>query len=171
MSVPQHGSFVLNPRTKRKVKVGGRVWLNLVKQGIFSPEFRDDKELHDVESGKDLRKEVEVEMKIKELNETLPPNQQAVRGRGRFKGKLVTRNKAPSVGVKVADEPEDDGRYVDDRADEAYNCYGEGEDEQLSLDFNNFIIGELEGMNLCSEVPQSDQEMWSDEEKDDRIIY
>jgi len=71
-------SYVINPRTKRPIKVGGRTWIKLVKG--------------DPQIEKILGNEGEF---IDEMS--LPENIQAVKGRGKYKGKIVTRNMKPPV--------------------------------------------------------------------------
>ena len=82
--------LVLNPQTQRAVKIGSRTWMNLVKQGIIENDYKDENELS--KYSEDDSPE-EVEQRIKKINKRLPPYKQAVRGRGKYKNKLVTRNK------------------------------------------------------------------------------
>ena len=78
MSLQQpNGTFVVNPLTKRLIKVGSRVWINLVKQGMIDGnEYEDPKELYNVVEGDN------VDEKINELNKELSIHEQSVRGRG-----------------------------------------------------------------------------------------
>ena len=86
-NVPKKGSIVLNPKTSRPVKVGGATWRKLVKEGLLNGNYQDSKHLEEIKSPE------KAEEQIKTLNETLPVGVQAVRGRGKYKGKLVKRNK------------------------------------------------------------------------------
>jgi len=46
----QNPQFIINPVTHRKVKLGGRMWRNLVKQGILAEEtYRDPNVLYTVD--------------------------------------------------------------------------------------------------------------------------
>jgi hypothetical protein len=90
-NIPKKGDFIVNPSTSRPIRVGSRTWLGLVKQGLVSGHYRDPKELAVIEDGED------VEQKINEINKTLPRNTQGVRGRGKYKGKIVSRNTQPSA--------------------------------------------------------------------------
>ena len=83
----QQGEFVINPNTKRPIKVGGIVWRKLVKENILEDKYADPAELYKLEPDED------VEQKIQELNKNLPMNQQSVRGRGKYKGKIVKRSR------------------------------------------------------------------------------
>lgn len=85
--IPKKGDIVINPKTQRPVKVGSRVWLKLVKEGIFKGHYRDPNELEPINENETL------EEQKKRLNEKLPKNQQAVKGRGKHKGKIVKREK------------------------------------------------------------------------------
>ena len=92
-NVPMKGQIIINPTTSRPIRVGSRTWLNLVKQGIVSGHYRDDKELATLPEKYEELPPEEIEQKIEEVNRTLPRGQQGVRGRGRYKGKIVKRNK------------------------------------------------------------------------------
>ena len=87
-NIPRKGDYIVNPNTQRMVKIGSRVWLKLVKQGIVEGHYTDPKKL-----GKLPDNEEEIEKEIERINKTLPKGQQSVRGRGRYKGKIVSRNK------------------------------------------------------------------------------
>ena len=94
-NVPAKGSIIINPNTNRPIKVGGRAWLSLVKQGLVSGNYTDDRELATVPDEHQGDNEY-VEEKIKEINKTLPRGQQSVRGRGKYKGKIVSRSTQPT---------------------------------------------------------------------------
>jgi hypothetical protein len=87
------GDIIINPNTQRPVKVGSRTWLKMVKDGLIEGRYSDPNELYTIDEKQD---EDEVESKIKELNKTLPYDQHSVRGRGKYKDKLVKRNKQPN---------------------------------------------------------------------------
>lgn len=84
--------YVINPKTKRPVKIGSRKWVELVKEGIYENTKNESEEvLYDIEEGDDI------ELKKVEIDKKLPKTKQAVRGRGRHKGKLVVRKKPVSM--------------------------------------------------------------------------
>ena len=94
-NVPKKGDIIINPNTQRPVKVGSRTWLNLVKQGLVSGHYTDPRQLEEVpEQYREDNKYVE--QKIETINKTLPRGKQAVRGRGKYKNKIVSRNTQPS---------------------------------------------------------------------------
>jgi len=92
-NIPKKGDIIINPNTQRPVKVGSRTWLKLVKQGIVEGRYTDPNELGNLPEQYEEIPPEEIEQKIEEVNKTLPRGQQAVRGRGRYKGKIVSRNK------------------------------------------------------------------------------
>ena len=92
-NVPVKGQIIINPQTSRPVKVGGRTWLKLVKDGLVEGTYSDPNEICDIV-------EETLEEKIEEINRDLPTNQQAVRGRGKYAGKIVKRSK--SVKARTA---------------------------------------------------------------------
>jgi hypothetical protein len=63
----------------------------LVREGLVDGHYSDPKTLYEVKD------DSEYEEKINELNQQLPINQQAVRGRGKYKNKIVKRHKQPST--------------------------------------------------------------------------
>lgn len=80
--------WVANPTTGRMVKIGGKAYNKLIKDGLIE-KMKNDNELSDLPENEEQQQE-----KIKELNEALPDEFQAVRGRGKYKNKLVKRSKA-----------------------------------------------------------------------------
>ena len=84
------GDIMINPKTSRPIKVASRTWLKLVKEGVIEGAYKDPKELY-VKKESDDDKSME-EMKIK-LDEELPEHEQAVKGRGKYKNKIIKRSK------------------------------------------------------------------------------
>tara|TARA_R110000868_G_scaffold190984_1_gene435120 strand:- start:500 stop:1081 length:582 start_codon:yes stop_codon:yes gene_type:complete len=95
-NIPKKGDFIVNPNTQRVCKVGSRTWLGLVKLGLVSGHYRDPRELDTVPDEYNDDDQY-VEQKIQSINKTLPRGKQAVRGRGKYKGKIVARNTQPSA--------------------------------------------------------------------------
>ena len=83
--------YVVNPNTKRPIKRGGRVHLKLIKEGLLENNYEDPNVLYEIEENDNIPD------KIQEINEELPDDVQPVRGRGKYKNKLVKRLKSPSV--------------------------------------------------------------------------
>ena len=90
MSMTKEG-YVINPKTSRPVKVGGRSWIKLVKDGLiegtYSVNDDDDNVLCDYKDDDD------VEELRNQFNEKLGEGVEVARGRGRYKNKLVKRKK------------------------------------------------------------------------------
>lgn len=119
MSTPNKGDIIINPKTQRPIRVGGRIWLKLVKEGVVSGHYTDPKKLAPIGDNP--------EEQIEELNRILPPYQQAVRGRGRYTGQFTTRYKTPSseevsrhtakTASRILSDPESlselDGDYIE----------------------------------------------------------
>tara|TARA_R110000764_G_scaffold10527_5_gene32085 strand:- start:1138 stop:1752 length:615 start_codon:yes stop_codon:yes gene_type:complete len=94
-NIPKKGDIIINPNTQRPVKVGSRTWLGLVKQGLVSGHYKDPRQLDEVPE-QYYEDDGYVEQKIETINKTLPRGKQAVRGRGKYKNKIVSRNTRPS---------------------------------------------------------------------------
>lgn len=89
---PKKGDIIINPKTQRPVKVGSRTWLKLVREGLVeNNDYSDPNELYTIQDGDD------VDEKIREINQSLPPNIQGVRGRGKYKNRIVKRHRQPST--------------------------------------------------------------------------
>lgn len=132
-NIPRKGDIIINPKTQRPVKVGSRTWLKLVKEGLVEGRYSDPKELYEVQDPNN------VENKINELNETLPPNQQAVRGRGRYKNKIVKRSKQPSTRAITQHTAKTAARAVSRNIENLTEC------EDLEAQLENMIMNELLG--------------------------
>lgn len=85
-------NFVINPTTQRPVKIGSRTWRKLINEGLIKNTYTDPNELYVVD-----KTTQDIQPKIEELNKDLPDNLQAVRGRGKYKNKIVKRQKQPST--------------------------------------------------------------------------
>lgn len=95
-NISKKGDIIINPNTHRPIKVGSRTWLGLVKLGLVSGDYIDPQKLEDVpEQYYDDNNYVE--QKIETINKTLPSGKQAVRGRGKYKNKIVSRSKNPTT--------------------------------------------------------------------------
>jgi hypothetical protein len=135
-NIPRKGDIIINPKTQRPVKVGSRTWLKLVKDGLVEGRYSDPKELYEV---KDFQNQEEIEAKINELNKTLPPNVQGVRGRGRYKNKIVKRRKQPSTREITQHTAKTAARAVSNNIENLTDC------EDLEAQLENMIMSELLG--------------------------
>ena len=100
----ENSQFVINPNTSRPVKIGSKTWTKLVKDGLITGNEAVDKisEDHIVAEIEDVLED-EVQEKITDLNKEMPVDQQVVKGRGKYKNKLVKRKKA-QVNIKEISE-------------------------------------------------------------------
>lgn len=100
----ENKEFVINPNTSRPVKIGSKTWTKLVKDGLITGTNAVDKIAEDHIVGDiDDELEDEVQEKITDLNKEMPVDQQVVKGRGKYKNKLVKRKKA-QVNIKEISE-------------------------------------------------------------------
>lgn len=127
-SIPKKGDIIINPKTSRPVKVGSRTWLNLVKEGLVDGHYKDSKQLGVIDEKYTTE---EVEEKIREVNKRLPPNRQAVRGRGKYKGKLVSRKKQLNTVDTAKAVARSASRAVNNNLDELIES---GDDFQNALE-------------------------------------
>ena len=95
MSLPRKGDIIINPKTSRPIKVGGRSWLKLVKEGVLEGRYSDPNEITNIDD------EGDIEDQIRNANNDLPNGYQAVRGRGRYKGKIVKRKQQPNTAEVI----------------------------------------------------------------------
>ena len=84
------GEIMINPVTKRPIKVGSRAWLKLVKDGILHGEYVDDHVIGEFNADDETHK---LQERIKALNKNQEPGVHVVKGRGVYKNKLVKRSK------------------------------------------------------------------------------
>ena len=151
--IPRKGDIIINPNTQRPVKVGSRTWLNLVKKGIVEGRYTDPKEIGELPEQYEEIPPEEVEEKIEKVNKTLPRGQQAVRGRGRYKGKIVSRNK------RLA--PEEVSRYTAQVATRAVanniNTLADCEDDDIEGILEKMILEEMMGNNTQAKPKRTKQ--------------
>lgn len=150
--------YITNPNTNRPCKVGGRVWRRLVKQGLITEtEYEDPNVLGEVGSND------EQEL-IDEFNEELSDDTQAVRGRGKYKNKIVKRKKqfheqSARKAVKKT------GRKLKNR--EVYEELQESNDFESELE--RLIMNEINNptQNHIENAQMGDQPYESESEEED----
>ena len=49
MSIPKKNDYMINPLTKRNIRVGSRIWINLVKDEVIQGQYSDDNILAETE--------------------------------------------------------------------------------------------------------------------------
>ena len=129
--------YIVNPHTKRMVKIGSRVWNSLVKEGYAKSEHIDPAELEDLTAVYEEMAPAEIEEKIKEHTAALPRGQQAVRGRGKYKGKIVRRNQKETT--------EEISRYTAQMAAQVFNNNIDAliESEDIEAELQRLILQEM----------------------------
>jgi len=99
--------FVKNPETGRAVKIGGRIWHRLLKKGLIkNTDYKDPNILATIEEDDNVK------VKCFEINQSLPPEIEAVTGRGKYKNKIVKRKlplvrKKPPVEIQQTQDESD----------------------------------------------------------------
>ena len=137
MSLKEDTKAVINPKTNRPVKIGSKVWLKLVKEGFIEGEFKDPNVLGEIKEGED------VDETIEKINETLPTNEQGVRGRGKYKGQIAKRSKQPSVMDTAKHTAKTAASVIADP--DVYNELQETDNFEYELE--QLILAELAGSN------------------------
>jgi hypothetical protein len=140
-NVPKKGDFVVNPNTSRPVKVGSRTWKNLVKEGLISGAYSDPKELAIIDEN--------VNDQIEEVNKTLPRGQQAVRGRGKYKGKIVSRSKRADSEDIIKHTAKMASRIVNDNIEQLADC------DDMEAELERMILEESVQMKKPKMVRQT----------------
>jgi hypothetical protein len=156
----QQDEFVINPNTKRPIKVGGIVWRKLVKENILEDKYSDPAELYKLEPDEDA------EEKIQELNKNLPLNQQSVRGRGKYKGKIVKRSRTL--------KPTEIAKYTSKLASKIIKQKSDFNEEDMSEDemsemLSNMLIQKMtagDRKTIMPEKPRESYEMKESSEED-----
>ena len=167
-SLPKKGDIIINPQTQRPVKVGSRTWLKLVREGLVEGKYSDPTEIYTVKEGDD-----EQEL-INQFNQSLPPNQQAVRGRGKYANKIVKRHKQPNTETTSRYTIKTTARKLKNR--EVYEDLQEG--GNFEEDLEALIMEELMNINTHSPGPfgvnyeeeqvyEEEKEVYEDEDEEE----
>lgn len=133
MSVPRKGDIMINPKTQRPIKVGGRTWLKLVRENLIEGRYTDPKELSPIQE------DVDINEQINKANQNLPRGVQAVRGRGKYKGKIVKRNRRPNVEDMTRYTAEIASRTIKDNYDDL------NEVDDVEEELQRMIMSEMAG--------------------------
>ena len=147
-SLPKKGDIIINPQTQRPVKVGSRTWLKLVRQGLVEGKYSDPNEIYTIKEGDD-----EQEL-INQFNQSLPPNQQAVRGRGKYANKIVKRHRQPNTETTSRYTVKTTARKLKNR--EVYDDLQDG--GNFEEDLEALIMEELTKMNMNNNYEYNDGE-------------
>lgn len=154
-SLPKKGDVIINPKTQRPVKVGSRTWLKLVREGLVEGKYSDPKEIYTLQDGDD-----EDEL-INKFNQSLPPNQHAVRGRGKYANKIVKRHKQPNTETTSRYTVKTTARKLKNR--DVYEDLQEG--GNFEEDLEALIMEELANLNTEPEQVEEDYDDYNYEIK------
>ena len=112
-SIPRKNDIIINPKTNRPIRVGSHVWKQLAKDGLVNNHYEDPKILYNLEIPKE-----NIDQKITELNDRLPYTQQAVRGRGKYANKIVSRQKQPNIELIAKSSAKKSAKLIKEKANE-----------------------------------------------------
>jgi len=161
---------ILNPKTGRAVRVGTPTYIKLVKEGLVDDLRVVDKSTKVLYSIEDDDTDTAIENKVKEINDTLPPNQQAVRGRGKYKGSLVKRQKQISTEDAIRHTVKAAAKQLDNQ--ETYDALKETDNFEESLE--RLIMKDLGLMSFQkakeNESDNNREYYMSDLEENDEVI-
>lgn len=148
--IPVKGEYILNTKTNRMCKIGGRAWLKCVKEGLLEGNYRDPDKLDTIDEHDDVE---HVEQKIKKVQKKLPRGVQAVRGRGKHKGKIVKRSKPVSA--------RESQRYT---IRSAQKVVSENLDELIDADDIEAELEQLINLELAKGSSNNNDEIYDDDE-------
>ena len=143
---PNKGDIIINPKTSRPVKVGSRTWLLLVKEGLLQGHYKDEKKL--VEQPNDYDETEEV---IYKANKTLKnQGKQAVRGRGIYKGSIVSRNLKPKTEEVQKHTAKCASKVMKKFTSKNEELNLELDDEELEKELERLILQEIANTSTAS---------------------
>jgi len=153
----RENDIVINPQTQRPIKVGGRIWLKLHKEGILQGDFKAKNEIYTIKEDED---EDEIQDKINNATRELPDGVQAVRGRGKYAGKIVKRKQQPTVIQTTRRAVRKTAEIIQEP--EVYENLQNSNDFQGELE--ELIMREFTAMNLKQVSPHTSDDDSSDNE-------
>ena len=124
--------YIKSPVTNRLIKIGGKQWRKLVNENII--ENSAEKVIADIPND-----ETDIQQTIEKLDEELPDDVQAVRGRGVHKGKIVKRSVQPSIEKITKHTAKLASKVVADTLDGETNMSR----EEIEVEFERLIMEEL----------------------------
>ena len=152
-NIPNKNDIIISPTTSRPIKVGGRSWLKLVKEGLVSGHYIDPKKLGKISDNPDEQ--------IEEISKTLPRGKQAVRGRGKYKGQITTRNKTPDIADVSRHTAKMAGKIVNENIEN----FTELEGDDIEAEIERLILQELAIAKGPQTKKKTRNKMQTEEEK------
>lgn len=147
-SIPNKGDIIINPKTSRPVKVGSRTWLMLVKEGLLQGHYKDDKKIVEQPNNFDETEEV-----IYKANKILKKEgKQAVRGRGIYKGSIVSRSLKPNTEEVQKHTTKCASRVIKNLKDKDFEEYDE---DELEKELERLIFQEIANTSNIPNKPKN----------------
>jgi hypothetical protein len=162
-NIPRKNDIIINPKTNRPIKVGGRAWKNLVNEGVIEGRYEDPKELSKITEDMD---DNDIDEKIQSLDRKLPSNYQSVRGRGIYKDKIIKRRKPPKTKDLVKHTTKKSIKVIKENLD---NLDFESELERMILE--EVLKGDIPRDNSEEEVEEEEEKVEEVEESEGDYEY
>jgi hypothetical protein len=159
-NIPRKNDIIINPKTSRPIRVGGRAWKNLVNEGVIEGRYTDPKELGKITEDMD---DNDIDEKIQSLDRKLPSNYQSVRGRGKYKNKIIKRRKPPKTKDLVKHTTKKSIKVIKENLD---NLDFESELERMILE--EVLKGDIPRDNSEEEKVEGSEE---EDDEDDYEYY
>lgn len=140
MSFENH---MINPLTNKPIKIGGRIYMNLIRDGIIKNQTYKDPKILDTINDDD--KEEDIIIKKKKIKENLNINEDVVKGRGKYKNKLVKKHRQPKTSDVIKHTLKKTSRKLKDK--KIYDSIYETDDYEKN--FENLMLKELN--NICNQ--------------------
>ena len=164
---------IINPKTNRPIVVGGRVWTLLLREGLIKNNYKDSNILYEIEQPEqeqEYNEDIEADEELKNLEPLplvryaknlensdasesipIPEHQHAVRGRGKYKGKMVLRNKQLKPAQVHKQVAECAVRAVKNYKNHSDHFTDDDNDEQLDNLIQQMIMDEMVNNNSDEE--------------------
>lgn len=168
--------YIINPRTNRKVAVGGKLWKSLIRGGQLTADNQES-EGRQTRMGMNESKhetvvldddppddEAELQQLMGQYDRILPPTVQAVKGRGKVANKIVAK-RVPNVKVvKVADpvETKRDRMAILQKAAELIKDNNDDmddfDDAEIQRQLEHMVLRDMDEKNRQGKVGKQDRD-------------
>ena len=159
----RENDIVINPHTQRPIKVGGRIWLKLHKEGILDGEFKAKNEIYTIQEDEN---EDEIQDKINHATRQLPDGIQAVRGRGKYAGKIVKRKQQPTTEQTTRRAVRKTAEIIQEP--EIYENLQNSDDFQGELE--ELIMREFTALKMKQVSPHTSDDETTDEDENEYYV-
>lgn len=164
--------YIINPRTNRKVAVGGKLWKSLIRGGQLTADQGQQTRMGMNESKHETvvldddppDDEAELQQLMGQYDRILPPTVQAVKGRGKAANKIVAK-RVPNVKVvKVADpvETKRDRMAILQKAAELIKDNNDDmddfDDAEIQRQLEHMVLRDMDEKNRQGKVGKQDRD-------------